>query len=464
MPWRLGEVEALEETGLRLEIGTVVLDMSSTGTIFSLSSGSGRAGVAVIRASGPESGTALRRLCGALPEPRRASLRTIRHPVSGEAIDKGLVLWFPGPGTFTGEDMVEFQVHGGRAVIAGALEALGLIEGLRPAEAGEFTRRAFREGRLDLVAVEGLADLIGAETASQRRLAQFHLGGGASAAFERWRSEVVGILARLEAAIDFSDEEDLEKSALFGLDERISRLVEELSAELDQKASERIRDGYRLVIAGPPNVGKSSLLNRIARREAAIVSRLPGTTRDVVEVHLDLDGLAVVAADTAGLREAAVDEIEAEGMSRSRERTRSADMVLWVTSPDVGAIPPPKEIDSETLWISNKSDLGGLDCQAAMRVSAKTGAGLDALLEAISSRVRFTSETEGSGLLARERHRIAVRECRDSLRLALAHGDGPVELVAEDVRRAAEALGRLTGRIEVEALLDEIFSAFCIGK
>ncbi len=439
--------------------------MDRTGTIFSLSSGTGRAGVAVIRVSGPEAGTALRRLCGALPEPRRVSLRAIRHPVSGEAIDKGFVLWLPGPKTFTGEDMVEFQVHGGRAVVAGTLEALGLVENLRPAEAGEFTRRAFREGKLDLVAVEGLADLISAETASQRRLAQFHLGGGASAAFERWRAEIVAILARLEAAIDFSDEEGIETSALSGLAERVSRLVEELTAELDQRATERIRDGYRLVIAGPPNVGKSSLLNRIAGREAAIVSRIPGTTRDVVEVHLDLDGIAVVASDTAGLREAAADEIEAEGMSRSQARVHSADMVLWVTSPDVEAAPPPKEIDSDTLWISNKADLDEpAECQAEMRVSAKTGAGLDGLLAEISKRARLAAEGQGSGLLARERHRIAVRECRDSLRGALAHWTGPVELVAEDVRSGAAALGRLTGRIEVESLLNEIFSAFCIGK
>lgn len=441
--------------------------MDRTGTIFSLSSGHGRAGVAVIRLSGPGSRASLVELAGVVPPPRQASLRTLRHPATGEVLDKGLVLWMPAPRSFTGEDMAELHVHGGRAVVAGVLEALSLLPDLRPAEAGEFTRRAHREGRMDLIEVEGLADLINAETASQRRLAQFHLAGGASGCFEQWRAEIVGVLARLEAAIDFSDEEGLEASALADLGRRLDALSRTLSNELEHGAAERVLDSYRVVIAGPANVGKSSLLNAIARREAAIVSAQPGTTRDVIEVQLEIDGMAVSLADTAGLREGAADEAEAEGMARSRARMGAADLVLWLSSPDVGDVPPPKEIDSETLWILNKTDLAGPAADTAgfdLGISARTGMGIDALLRAVAERARRYGDAGGSALLARERHRTAVRECRDSLQVALVRLEGPLELATEEVRSAAAALGRLTGRIEVEAILDEIFSAFCIGK
>lgn len=438
-------------------------------SVYALSSGHGRAGVAVVRVSGPAAGEALRVLCGVLPPPRRASLRRVRHPASGEALDQAIVLWLPGPSSFTGEDMAELHVHGGRAVVAGVLEALGLVEGLRPAEAGEFTRRAWREGRLDLVEAEGLADLIASETAAERRVAHYHMGGEASRVFESWRREVVAILARIEAAIDFSDEEEVEAAALAGLRRRMADLAAVISDELAQRAAERLRDGCRVVIAGPVNAGKSSLFNRMARREAAIVSALPGTTRDVVEVQLDLDGVPLTVADTAGLRPASGDPVEAEGMARSRARMRAADIVLWVTAPDIAVLPPPTEIDSETVWISNKADLFAADRYdpgepaPALRVSARTGEGFDALLTELSHRARSLADQGCGVLLTRERHRAAVRACRDHL-IAAAGRSGPLELVAEDMRAAAEALGRLTGRIEVEALLDEIFASFCIGK
>jgi tRNA modification GTPase len=434
-------------------------------TIYSLSSGAGRAGVAVIRVSGPGAGPAVEVLARRIPEPRRASLCRLDHPETGLTIDEALVLWLPAPRSFTGEDSAEFHVHGGPAVVAAMLDALGRLDGLRPAEAGEFTRRAFMNGRLDLVAVEGLADLIAAETEMQRRLAQFHSGGGASAVFEAWRRDIVQVLARLEAAIDFVDEEGVADAALKAALPGLALLRDEMRARLDDRnQGERIRDGVRIVLAGPPNVGKSSLLNRLSRREAAIVSATPGTTRDVIEVHLDLAGVPVTVSDTAGLREGSADEIEAVGMERTRATMAGADLVVWMTAP--GAHEQPPTFDSDALRVMNKCDLVASTTAmvADIAVSAKTGQNMEGLVERLSDWARERFASGESALITRERQRRTIEECWAHLERATAVEGLPLELVAEEVRLAARALARLVGRIDVEDLLDVVFRDFCIGK
>ena len=433
-------------------------------TIYSLSSGAGRAGVAVIRVSGCGAGAALKALARRIPQPRRASLCRLDHPVTGMTIDEALVLWLPGPQSFTGEDSAEFHVHGGPAVVAATLDALGGLKDLRPAEAGEFTRRAFMNGRLDLVAVEGLADLIAAETELQRRLAQFHSGGGASAVFEAWRSDMIQVLARLEAAIDFVDEEGVADAALEAALPRLVLLRDEMRGRLDDRhQGERIRDGVRIVLAGPPNVGKSSLLNRLGQREAAIVSATPGTTRDVIEVHLDLTGVPVTISDTAGLRDGSDDEIEAVGMERTRATMAGADLVVWMTAPD--ADEPPPRLDSETLRVMNKCDLAGsASVEADISVSVKTGQNMAGLIDHLSAWARQHFAGAESALITRDRQRRAIEACWKHLELATTAEDLPLELVAEEVRLAARALARLVGRIDVEDLLDVVFRDFCIGK
>ena len=297
-------------------------------TIFALSSGRPPAAIAVVRISGPRARTALERMVGRVPQPRRASLALLRDPVTGEMVEEGLALWFPAPNSETGEDMVELHVHGGRAVIAAVLAALAKLAGLRPAEAGEFTRRAFENGRMDLTAVEGLADLVAAETDAQRRQAYQHLRGLLGERAENWRQRLIEALALVEAGIDFSDEEDVPKDMMA----RSLELIRPLAGEISKAGAgqgERLREGLRVAIAGPPNAGKSTLFNRLARREAAIVSPFPGTTRDVLELHLDLGGYPVTMLDTAGIRETA-DPVEREGVRRASERAADADLVLWV--------------------------------------------------------------------------------------------------------------------------------------
>ena len=308
--------------------------MGITDTIFALSSGRGPAAIAVIRISGARAGAALRALTGKIPSPRKAALARIRDPETSDLIDEALALWFPAPHSETGEDIAELQLHGGRAVIAAVLDALGRIEGLRPAEAGEFTRRAFENGKLDLTAVEGLADLVAAETQGQRRQALRQLKGALGTPAETWRQRLIQALALVEAAIDFSDEADVQNSAHGNLLAPALTIARELEAEIaaalaDGGRGERLRDGLVVAIAGPPNAGKSTLLNRLARREAAIVSPYAGTTRDVIEVHLDLGGWPVTLLDTAGIRDTQ-DPVELEGVRRARERAAGADLVLWV--------------------------------------------------------------------------------------------------------------------------------------
>jgi tRNA modification GTPase len=449
-------------------------------TIFALSSGRPPAAIAVVRISGPRAGDALKALAGRVPEPRKAGLARVRDPATGEAIDEALALWFPGPNSETGEDMAELQLHGGRAVIAAALGALGRVEGLRAAEAGEFTRRAFENGRLDLTAVEGLADLIGAETEAQRRQAYRQLKGLLGKRAETWRARMIEALALVEARIDFSDEADVPEDLIGPALKIVQGLRDEIADALAGAArGERLRDGLVVAIVGPPNAGKSTLLNRIARREAAIVSPTPGTTRDVIEVHLDLDGYPVTLLDTAGIRDSD-DAVEQEGVRRARQRASEADLVLWVyVANDVGnwggASPFSGTITS---WmVRNKVDLLGTSkrneqitnnenvrSDVTFSLSATTGLGLAQLLAAMSDYAKSYFGSEVS-LLSRERHRKALNLTQSALDRVLAEGpSGREDIIAEELRHAAQSLGRLTGQVDVEDILDVIFRDFCIGK
>lgn len=443
-------------------------------TLFALSSGAGRAGVAVLRLSGPAAGTALAALAGGLPAPRRASLRRLRDPADGRLLDRGLVLWLPAPGSFTGEDMAELQVHGGRAVVAALLEALGRLPGLRPAEPGEFTRRAFDGGRLDLAAVEGLADLIGADTEAQRRQALAQAEGLLGRAVADWAERLTVLLARVEAAIDFAEEE-LPEGLLAEAAEAAAVLRVELEAAVAAPpAGERLREGLRVAILGAPNAGKSSLLNALARREAAIVSERAGTTRDVVEVALDLGGYPLLLADTAGLREAPaggdLDPVEAEGIRRSLARAEAADLKLLLF--EAGRPPDPGSLallDGDSLVVWSKADLvqdplpDSLAGVAALPLSLRGGQGVEVLERRLAALAAERLGAAGEApLLTRARQRRAVVDCAEAL--ARAESAPEAALFAEDLRLALRALGRLVGRVEVEDLLGRIFSEFCIGK
>lgn len=447
-----------------------------TDTIYALSSGPVPAAIAVIRVSGPKARAALQALVGKVPEPRRAAFGTIRDPQSGEAIDQALILFFEGPNSETGEDVAELQLHGGRAVIAGVFEALARIEGLRPAEAGEFTRRAFENGKLDLTAIEGLGDLIHAETASQRRQAMRQLQGLLGNRAEAWRRQLIDALALVEAGIDFSDEADVAADVTARGLHAAKLLQQEIAAILaDGRRGERLREGLVVAIAGPPNAGKSTLLNRIARREVAIVSPHAGTTRDVIEVHLDLGGYPVTLLDTAGIREAQ-DPVEQEGVARARARAEAADLVLWLTE---GIGPNPDSGSGRESWrIRTKIDLeteqsaepgarhklGGEDSHF-YEVSAVSGEGVERLLGDLTRFARSAFETREPALVTRERQRRLLESAENALRRAIIEGEvGREDTFAEELRSAAQALGRLTGRVDVEDILDVIFRDFCIGK
>jgi tRNA modification GTPase len=449
-------------------------------TIFALSSGRPPAAVAVVRICGPQAGRALERLIGRVPPPRRAVLARVRDPADGEVIDEALALWFPGPNSETGDDMAEVQVHGGQAVIAALLGALGRIEGCRMAEPGEFTRRAFMNGRLDLTEVEGLADLIAAETPAQRRHAFRQLKGLIGDQAEGWRRQIIEALALVEARIDFSDEADVPEDLLGPALHAARRLRDTIAAVLaDGGRGERLRDGLVVAIAGPPNAGKSTLLNRLARREAAIVSPYPGTTRDVIEVHLDLAGYPVTLLDTAGIR-ASDDPVEQEGVRRAAARAAAADLVLWVIdsqATECAAADCAENQIKTTCWlVKNKVDLvedklwKSSECESAayaneFAISAATGVGIDALIGALANFAAAYFAATESALVTRARHRRALEETVATLDHALTlSASGREELIAEDLRAAATTLGRLTGRVDVEDILDVIFRDFCIGK
>ncbi|TKT71263.1 tRNA uridine-5-carboxymethylaminomethyl(34) synthesis GTPase MnmE [Afipia massiliensis] len=436
-------------------------------TIFALSSGRAPSAIAIIRVSGPQTRTAVERLCGKLPAPRLAQFATLRD-LDGSALDESVTLWFPGPHSATGEDVAEFHVHGGRAVITAMFDALGAIDGLRPAEPGEFTRRAFENGKLDLTEAEGLDDLIHADTDRQRRQALRHLKGLLGAKAESWRQRIIEASALIEAGIDFSDEGDVSTELVAPALRKITALKSEIEETLISSAqSERLREGLTVAIAGPPNAGKSTLLNRLARRDAAIVSPHAGTTRDVIEVHLDLDGYPVTLIDTAGVRDTH-DPVEQEGVRRARDRARTSDLVLWlVDANDNSALPLKNEGDHAPVWIvRNKVDLVGGDgaARAQFDISASRGDGVSELVAAL---VTYARDYFGSGemaLVSRARHRTLLRETVAALERAGRSADKGDELLAEELRIAIHSLGRLTGRVDVEDILDVIFREFCIGK
>ena len=473
-------VKTEAKTEPRLRQKRAVTDRS---TIFALSSGRPPAAIAVVRISGPQARLALEKLTGRVPEPRKAALVRVRAPANGETIDEGFALWFPAPRSETGEDMAELQLHGGHAVIAGVLDALGGIDGCRLAQPGEFTRRAFENGKLDLTAVEGLGDLIAAETPAQRRQAFRQLKGLVGDRAENWRQRLIEALALVEARIDFSDEADVPENLIAPAVQIAKGLRDEIAAALaDRHRGERLRDGLVAAIAGPPNAGKSTLFNRLARREAAIVSPYAGTTRDILEVHLDLDGYPVTLLDTAGIRDSA-EPVELEGVRRARERAASADLVLWVTDLSAGPLSeevPPTAKDSPVWLIKNKIDLvedrratateerrTKSEYEFTFSVSAARGEGVDVLVSALS---RFAGDCLAgaeASLVTRARHRRALEETVAAIDCALAESatkDPREELIAEELRRAATSLGRLTGRVDVEEVLDAIFRDFCIGK
>lgn len=437
-------------------------------TIYALASGVGRAGIAVVRVSGPDAAASLRTLLGgqALPAPRRAGLRAI-YDRDGGVIDRGLVLWFPAPGSYSGEDMFELHVHGGRAVVAETLAMLGTLPGCRLAEPGEFSRRAFQNGRLDLTQVEAVADLIDAETAAQRRQALRQLDGELGRRYETWRQAVLTALAHVEASIDFI-EEDLPDDMWSAHQSVVARTEGEIAAHLaDGHKGERLRSGVSIAIVGPPNAGKSSLLNALARRDVAIVSEVAGTTRDVIEVHLDLGGYPAIVADTAGLRDTA-EAVEREGVRRALDRAAAADIRLIV----VDGSDAKSVAAGQARWargdilVLNKADLGVVDArdaEDAVYVSVATGAGLAELLARLEEEVADRVGGGDESLLTQSRHRESLEHCAEYLREALVD-DLAVEERAECLRLAARSLGRITGRVDVEDLLDVIFADFCIGK
>jgi tRNA modification GTPase len=435
-------------------------------TIFAPASGAGRAAIAVLRISGPDCLAALRAIAPGTEFPdRRAVLRTVRRPRSGEPLDRALITRFRAPRSFTGEEMAEVSVTGGRAVTSAIVQALSAIPGLRLAEPGEFAWRAFMNGKIDLSEVEGLADLVEAETEAQRRQAQRIAGGALRSECEQIRSSLLDAMATVEAQIDFSDVEDssdftLEsiKRAARGAIERIDRAL----ATADQ--AQRLRDGFTVVIAGPPNVGKSTLMNALAGRDVAITSPTPGTTRDLIEVFLDLNGYPVILVDTAGIRESP-DPIEQEGVARARRRAESADLTLWLTDRPGGQ---PPSIGSLALAVRTKIDLEEPDASALsasdLAISAKTGAGVERLLDVIAELAEERMSSGGPALLTLERHRRAFQDARQALASTLTPHAVEPELIAEDLRRAAAAMDRIVGRIGAEEVLGEIFARLCVGK
>ena len=438
-------------------------------TIFALSSGRPPSAIAIVRVSGRSAGAVLASLAGKTPEPRLAS-RVLLRDSDGQPIDDAVVLYFPGPRSATGEDVAEFQIHGGRAVLASLFAALSRIENIRAAEPGEFTRRAFENGKLDLTEAEGLDDLIRADTDRQRRQALRQLRGFLGDKARYWRAQIIEAQALIEAGIDFSDEGDVPAELTAPALAKIGKLLDEIENVLaTESRGERLRDGLVVAIAGPPNVGKSTLMNQLARREVAIVSPHAGTTRDIIEVQLDLDGYPVTVIDTAGIRETD-DPVEQEGVRRARARAAEADLVLWLTDAESQELRPQGE---SPVWrVRNKIDLvataetlrGGKTGEKTFVISARHGDGIAELLSALVGFAQdFFGATEG-GLIARARQRGLLQQAAASLQRSIAAIGKGEELAAEDLRSAAYALGRLLGRVDVEDILDVIFREFCIGK
>jgi tRNA modification GTPase len=436
-------------------------------TIFAIGSGAGRAALAVLRLSGPATPYIIMSVAGRLPEPRAATLATLKDPASSEAIDSGLVLFFPAPRSFTGEDCAEFHIHGGRAVAQRLIQTLSAFPATRAAEPGEFSRRALLNGKLDLVEVEGLGDLIDAETEWQRRQALRQMQGSLSREAERWRAALLEAAALVEAEIDFPDEGDVPQALSRRVGALVQPVLHSLKSELAAAgAGERIRDGVTIVIAGPPNAGKSTLMNALARRDVAIVSQIAGTTRDAIEVHLDLGGCAATLIDTAGLRESA-DMIELAGIGRALEKASNADLVLWLS--EAGRPEEPDvRLGASPIWrILTKCDLAPAEpglAAHALALSAETGQNLDILLKDLTDFAFSESGAGHAGLITRERHRKAFATAAEALARIEVEPEAPVEILAEDLRAALFALEQLIGRVDVEDILGDIFSRFCIGK
>lgn len=438
-------------------------------TIFAPATALGRAALAIVRISGPRAAAALETLAGKLPAPRRLTRRTLQDSRTNETLDDALVVLFPGPASATGEDVVELHLHGGRAVVAAVCDRLALIEGLRLADPGEFTRRAFLNDRIDLTTAEGIHDLVDAETDAQRRQALRQATGGLAAALDGWRVALIDAMARLEAFIDFPDE-DLPESLQDEIRVRLDTLRGDMErAMADGGRAERVRDGLRIAILGAPNAGKSTLLNWLAQREVAIVSATAGTTRDVLEVQMDIGGYAVTVADTAGLRETP-DEIEAEGVRRALVRAEAADLTLVLADAGEGAagrdaVSPL--LGPNALAVATKTDAAaGTVPDPWIALSVRSGAGTERFLETLRTAVAERVDRVGSVALTRARHREAVGAAAAALGRsldALAVGE-PLEIAAEDLRLAAGALGRVLGRVDVEEILDRIFAEFCLGK
>lgn len=441
----------------------------SEDTIFALSSGRLPAAIAVVRISGSNARVGLETFGVKLPEPRRAARAQLIDPDSRETIDDALALWFPAPRSETGEDTVELHLHGGLAVLAKVFAVLGGLDGFRPAEAGEFTKRAVLNGKIDISHAEGLGDLVSAETEAQRRQAMHQYQGALSKKVEAWREQLIEAMALIEANLDFSDEADVPESLLAPAMQVARTMLSEIEAALtDARRGERLREGFSVAIAGAPNAGKSTLLNALAQRDVAIVSHIPGTTRDAIEVALDLKGVPVVLIDTAGIRETS-DPIEMEGVRRALARAEAADLVLLLEpAAGVSIVLPARP--HQTVWqIRTKSDLIDSDSKRSLiqhdslAISAKTGTGIDVLLMRLTKEAeRFAGEP---ALVTRERQRVALREAAERISSALSLTKlGQEELFAEELRLAARSLGRITGRVHVEDVLDKIFSSFCIGK
>jgi tRNA modification GTPase len=428
--------------------------------IFALASAAGRSGVAVVRLSGPDAGPIAGALAGPPPPPRQAVLRRLVH--QGREIDHALLLWFPAPRSFTGEDVAEFHIHGGRAVREALFSALSAL-GARPAEPGEFSRRAVENGKLDLTRAEAIADLVDAETPAQLRQALRQHDGVLAELYEGWRTRLIAALGRAEAAIDFADD-GVGETEFAAAKSAAKKIVKEIQQHMDDAGrGESLREGLRLTILGPPNAGKSSLINALARRDVAIVSDIPGTTRDVVEARLDLGGYLLMVADTAGVRRTA-DAIEAEGVRRALSHAAGGMTLLLLdgslANPRAG-LPPDLPEPDLTVW--NKADLGGR--HEGMSISLKTGDGVSELIKMLQQKVQQKLESkDGAPLLTRPRHRHALAEALGHLQHGLAAPDDRPELLAEDLRLAMRSVGRITGQVDVEELLDFVFRDFCIGK
>lgn len=431
-------------------------------TIFALSSGAPPAGIAVLRISGPGAGVALAAMAGGLPAPRHASVRDVRHPQTGQLLDQALVLWFTGPKTATGEDLAEIHAHGGRAVVRAIEDALGSVAGLRRALPGEFTRRALDNGRIDLAEAEGLGDLLSAETEAQRRAALAMSGGALSRLVLNWQERLLGLSAGVEAILDFSDEDDVagDAQAVHRITAGMAELAAEWRAVRERPPVERLHDGISVAIAGPPNAGKSTLINALARREAAIVSPMAGTTRDIIEVPLALDGIAFRFADTAGLHAGTGDVIEAMGMERARDWAAGADMLLWLGPP---ADAPAHEcrclIAAQVDRAAEQKDWAERSGSADIILSAATGEGMDLLHQWLTSRAADLVPHEGDVALNR-RQRDALARAEEGF----AVRESDLLLIAEQLRHARNALSSITGGAGTEAMLDALFGRFCIGK